>query len=563
MDVLVGFRFHPTDEEIIRFLEKKRLDPDFSVHAITETNIYDFEPGELFGLSQIQSDGKWCSFFCAPDYVNAERDRVHRATKTGYWKITGTKTDWVMHQFSAKDNPLYKKDFVVCRVKRNGDKKRRNSTYVKGRQHKKLRTSTEVERQQHQNLPISIRNEGQVNHHLAFENTFLESQLPPNSNLISKFRNLVEENSSISESRNFGEDTSISDSRIRVEEYTSSESRDCVEENTSISRNRIEENTSPELQLLLQFLRKIVFFQLKKTLLPELELLSQLPASDYLISESRNRIFSAEENTSPELELLSQLPASDYLISEYRNRIFSAEENTSPELEFLSHLPANDYLISESRNHVVSAEENTTPELRLLPQFLPSNCMISEENTSQEFQLLPQYLPNNNLISNARNHAEGNISPEQLLPSNVLISNSRNQVIENTSPKSQLQSSNNLISNSANHIVENSLPVYSDLPTISNALEGNELDEASFSTLPSLINQEQGSSYSSFSISDCSPFGSEWEIIIMNPQFVIHDPCEGTGRSILPLYFNSPEAGGGFCGGDSSDINKWVNDISV
>lgn len=43
----MGYRFHPTDEEIIRLLEQKRREPDFSVHAISEANICDYEPFQL------------------------------------------------------------------------------------------------------------------------------------------------------------------------------------------------------------------------------------------------------------------------------------------------------------------------------------------------------------------------------------------------------------------------------------------------------------------------------------------------------------------------------------
>lgn len=83
--------------------------------------------------------------------------------------------------------------------------------------------------------------------HVA-ENTFLKSQLPPNSNLLHKFRNHVEdtsisesrdsleENTPISESWNHVEESSISESRSHADLYTSiSKSRDCVEENTLVS----------------------------------------------------------------------------------------------------------------------------------------------------------------------------------------------------------------------------------------------------------------------------------------------------------------------------------------
>ncbi|XP_044487601.1 NAC domain-containing protein 89-like isoform X2 [Mangifera indica] len=217
--------FRPTDEEIIRLLEQKRLDPDFSVHTISEINIYDFEPSELPGLSRIQSDEKWCSFFSQPDYINADTNRVSRATKTGYWKLTGKgckikakhskavigskrilvfyerpggsveiRTDWVMHQFSIGENPLYKKDFVVCRIKRKRDKKRRVSTNVEGQQNKKP--------------CISTRNEGEPSHRIAFDNgnpvedntrncvaegTSPESQCPPSIFSASSHRHHVTE----------------------------------------------------------------------------------------------------------------------------------------------------------------------------------------------------------------------------------------------------------------------------------------------------------------------------------------------------------------------------------
>ncbi|KAJ0105323.1 hypothetical protein Patl1_17934 [Pistacia atlantica] len=205
MDFVVGFRFYPTDEEIIRLLKQKRLDPDFSVQAISETNIYDFEPFELPGLSRIQSDEKWCNFFCAPDYINADTKRVSRATKTGYWKVTGEvrkikakrskevigskrilvfyerpggsqeiKTNWVMHQFSVDDDSLYKKDFVVYRIKRKRDKKRHVSTNVAVQPKKKPR--------------ISTRNKGEPSHRIAYDNgnpvednAYPESQLPKNN----------------------------------------------------------------------------------------------------------------------------------------------------------------------------------------------------------------------------------------------------------------------------------------------------------------------------------------------------------------------------------------------
>ncbi|GAY49686.1 hypothetical protein CUMW_121030 [Citrus unshiu] len=154
MDSLVGFRFHPTDEEIILLLTLKRFDPGFSVRTIKEIDLYSFEPWELPWHSEIQSEEEVWYFFCEPYYKYAKSKRAHRRTKEGYWKKTGNgskikrkystevigtkkilsflrddtaakkaKTEWVIHEIAVEDSPDYEKDFVVCRLERKRDKK--------------------------------------------------------------------------------------------------------------------------------------------------------------------------------------------------------------------------------------------------------------------------------------------------------------------------------------------------------------------------------------------------------------------------------------------------------
>lgn len=165
MGSLVGYRFQPKDEELITLLDKKMLDPDFSVQTINEVDIYNFEPLDLprkyhciktssnsnpiflilfvlfwfecdAGLSAIQSDELVWYFFCAPYYKYANSKRANRRTNTGYWKLTGKgckifakrsrevigrkrfltfceygvafkkhKAEWVMHEFRSQYNP--------------------------------------------------------------------------------------------------------------------------------------------------------------------------------------------------------------------------------------------------------------------------------------------------------------------------------------------------------------------------------------------------------------------------------------------------------------------------
>ncbi|KAL0534354.1 hypothetical protein IC582_028644 [Cucumis melo] len=142
-----GFRFSPTDEELISFYLKKKLEGyEKSVEVIAEVEIYKYEPWDLPARSIIQSDNEW--FFFSPrgkKYPNGNQTR--RATDLGYWKATGKernvktgsntigtkrtlvfhtgrapkgeRTEWIMHEYNTKDKA---QDFlVVCRLRRNNE----------------------------------------------------------------------------------------------------------------------------------------------------------------------------------------------------------------------------------------------------------------------------------------------------------------------------------------------------------------------------------------------------------------------------------------------------------
>lgn len=50
--VLPGFRFHPTDEELVAYYLRRKVMHRPSVEVITQLNIYDFDPWDLpSGLS--------------------------------------------------------------------------------------------------------------------------------------------------------------------------------------------------------------------------------------------------------------------------------------------------------------------------------------------------------------------------------------------------------------------------------------------------------------------------------------------------------------------------------
>ncbi|XP_044476458.1 NAC domain-containing protein 2-like isoform X1 [Mangifera indica] len=153
MDRLVGLMCYFFDMKIISLLEKKRIHPDFSDPEVNQDDIYKFDPPNLPGLSESDSDEQGWYFFCEPYYKYAKSERVNRQTPGGYWTITGggsdlrnkrgqvigskkilvfylgdssngVKTDWVMHEFYVKDknDPRYKKDFVLCFIERKPKK---------------------------------------------------------------------------------------------------------------------------------------------------------------------------------------------------------------------------------------------------------------------------------------------------------------------------------------------------------------------------------------------------------------------------------------------------------
>ncbi|KAG2304502.1 hypothetical protein Bca4012_063556 [Brassica carinata] len=130
-----GFRFHPTDEELVMYyLKRKICKRRLRVNAIGVVDVYKLDPEELPGQSVLKTgDRQW--FFFTPrsrKYPNAARSG--RCTATGYWKATGKdrvivynsrsvglkrtlvfyrgrapngeRTDWVMHEYTMDEEEL-------------------------------------------------------------------------------------------------------------------------------------------------------------------------------------------------------------------------------------------------------------------------------------------------------------------------------------------------------------------------------------------------------------------------------------------------------------------------
>lgn len=144
---LPGFRFHPTEEELLDFYLKNMISGKMRFDIIGYLNIYHYDPWELPGKAKI-GEREWY-FFVPRDRKHGSGGRPNRTTERGFWKATGsdrrivslsepkrviglrktlvfykgraprgTKTDWVMNEYRLPDHCKLSKDIVLCKVYR-------------------------------------------------------------------------------------------------------------------------------------------------------------------------------------------------------------------------------------------------------------------------------------------------------------------------------------------------------------------------------------------------------------------------------------------------------------
>ncbi|XP_044979941.1 uncharacterized protein LOC123447411 [Hordeum vulgare subsp. vulgare] len=145
-----GFRFHPTDEELIIYYLKSKINGrQIELEIIPEVDLYKCEPWDLPEKSFLPSKDLEWYFFSPRDRKYPNGSRTNRATKAGYWKATGkdrkvnsqkravgmkktlvyyrgraphgSRTDWVMHEYRLDereceiDNGL-QDAYALCRI---------------------------------------------------------------------------------------------------------------------------------------------------------------------------------------------------------------------------------------------------------------------------------------------------------------------------------------------------------------------------------------------------------------------------------------------------------------
>ncbi|CAN8284623.1 unnamed protein product [Cochlearia groenlandica] len=147
---LPGFRFHPTDEELLQFYLRRKIEnKPIKFELIKQIDIYKFDPWDLPRVSNV-GEKEWY-FFCMRGRKYKNSVRPNRVTGSGFWKATGidkpvysslecvglkkslvyyigsagkgNKTDWMMHEFrlplTTKTGSLSHQEaevWTLCRI---------------------------------------------------------------------------------------------------------------------------------------------------------------------------------------------------------------------------------------------------------------------------------------------------------------------------------------------------------------------------------------------------------------------------------------------------------------
>ncbi|KOM35793.1 hypothetical protein LR48_Vigan02g194300 [Vigna angularis] len=124
-----GFRFHPTEEELVGYYLKRKINSlKIDLDVIVEIDLYKIEPWDIQDRCKLgyEQQNEWY-FFSHKDKKYPTGTRTNRATAAGFWKATGRdkavmtknriigmrktlvfykgrapngrKTDWIMHEY--------------------------------------------------------------------------------------------------------------------------------------------------------------------------------------------------------------------------------------------------------------------------------------------------------------------------------------------------------------------------------------------------------------------------------------------------------------------------------
>ncbi|CAM8933402.1 unnamed protein product [Rhodiola kirilowii] len=144
-----GFRFHPTDEELVDYYLRNKINSrSIELDVLKDIDLYKIEPWDLQELCRLgtEDQNEWY-FFSHKDKKYPTGTRTNRATTAGFWKATGRdkaiylkheligmrktlvfykgrapngqKSDWIMHEYrleSDENGSPQEEGWAVCRV---------------------------------------------------------------------------------------------------------------------------------------------------------------------------------------------------------------------------------------------------------------------------------------------------------------------------------------------------------------------------------------------------------------------------------------------------------------
>ncbi|XP_031256006.1 NAC domain-containing protein 30-like [Pistacia vera] len=144
-----GFRFHPTEEELVGYYLNRKINSlKIDLDVIIDIDLYKIEPWDIQARCNLGYDeqNEWY-FFSHKDRKYPTGTRTNRATAAGFWKATGRdkavlsknkvigmrktlvfykgrapngrKSDWIMHEYrlqTSENGPPQEEGWVVCRA---------------------------------------------------------------------------------------------------------------------------------------------------------------------------------------------------------------------------------------------------------------------------------------------------------------------------------------------------------------------------------------------------------------------------------------------------------------
>ncbi|XP_020232922.1 NAC domain-containing protein 83 [Cajanus cajan] len=179
-----GFRFQPTDEELVfQYLKCKIFSCQLPASIIPEINVSKYDPWDFPG----NCDEQERYFFSSKETKYRNGNRMNRTTNSGYWKATGSdkkisssisnngiagvrktlvfyegkspngsRTDWVMHEYrlvslesdASNSSQNYANeigDWVLCRMSMKKRSKESGDNSTAPRKNNTMRNSVQVD----------------------------------------------------------------------------------------------------------------------------------------------------------------------------------------------------------------------------------------------------------------------------------------------------------------------------------------------------------------------------------------------------------------------------------